>query len=209
MPTKVRTRLEAEPRTIFGNQNKALRRSGKLPGNVYGHGDAVPVQVDEDTFTRLVDKHLTTGLIDLVIEGKTEPVLVRHIAHRPSTGKMQHIDFMRVAMDEAIHARVPVQIIGESTAAKLASGSLFQLLETVEIDALPGNLPDTLTVDASKITSVEMILHASDLDLPAGVTLRTDPGEAILKVQQQRGAEEPTTTGGLPTEAAATPEAAS
>ena len=209
MATKVRTRLEAEPRTIFGNQNKALRRTGKIPANIFGHGDATPIQIDEDTFTRMRDKHLTAGLIDLVVAGKTETVLVRHLDHRPKTGKVQHVDFMRVVMTESIHARVPVHIVGESQAAKLSGGVTLLLLETVEIDALPGDLPDALTIDASKMTEMDVILHAGDIALPQGVTLLTDATEAVLKVQPLRVSEEPT-TGGLPSEAAApTPEAAS
>ena len=197
------TRLEAEPRLTFGNQNRGLRRDGKLPANIFGFGESVAVQVDMDTFRRLRMKHQTTGLIELSLNGKVENVLVRHISHEPSTGRMLHVDFQRVRMNEPIHAKVLLHVVGDSSVAKLTGGIVLTLLESVEIEALPAQLPDAVTVDAGKLISADTILHASDIDLPKGVKLLTSEDEAILKIQPPRVTEEE-----VPAEAAASTEAA-
>ncbi len=199
------TRLEAEPRLTFGNQNRALRRGGKLPANIFGFGESVAVQVDMDTFRRLRMKHQTTGLIELSLNGKVETVLIRHIAHEPSTGKMLHVDFQRVRMDEPIRAKVLLHVVGDSVVAKQMGGIVLQLLEAVEIEALPTNLPDAVTVDAGKLTSADTILHAGDIDLPKGVKLLTPEDEAVLKIQPPRVTEEEIAAEAAPTEAAETP----
>jgi large subunit ribosomal protein L25 len=200
------TRLEAEPRLTFGNHNRGLRRGGKLPANIFGFGESVAVQVDMDTFRRLRMKHQTTGLIELSLNGKVETVLVRHIAHEPSTGKMLHVDFQRVRMNEPIHAKVLLHVVGDSEVAKQTGGIVLPLLEAVEIEALPGDLPDAVTVDAGKLTSADTILHAGDIDLPKGVKLLTSEDEAILKIQPPRVAEEEVPAAeAAPTEAAESP----
>jgi len=189
-----RVRLAAEQRIAFGKSVGALRRGGKLPAHVFGHGESVAIQVDSDTFYRLRMKHLTAGIIDLVIgdNARAEQVIIRHVEHQPRSGKIQHIDFQRVALNEAIHAHIPLHLVGESTVAKTHGGVVMLLLEAIEIAALPDNLPSAIEIDISKIESVDQILHASDVTLPEGVTLRTDATESIAKIQQLRTSDEPT-----------------
>lgn len=199
-----RVTIEAQPRTVLGKHVRALRRQGILPARIYGHGDSVPVQLDARTFQRLCETHQTTGVITLSIAGQAqgETVLVRHIEHDPRTGKMQHIDFARVRMNEAIHARVPLHVTGESPYAKQIGGSVLPLIETIEIECLPGNLPDTLSVDISHITTADVVLHVKDLEVPPGVKVLANEDEPVVKIEPPRGAAE------TPTPAAAEPEAA-
>lgn len=188
MATKTRVTLAAQPRTVLGKQVKALRRQGFVPANIFGHGVSTPVQVDARVFERLRDTHQTAGLIDLHIpDMQPETVLIRHIARRPKTGHIEHIDFLRVRMNETLTAKVSLHISGESPAAKVSKGMVLLLTESVEIEALPGDLPEYLTVDASKLTGMDTVLKAGDLELPAGVKLRTGVDESIAKVQPPRG----------------------
>jgi large subunit ribosomal protein L25 len=201
MATKTRIKLEADVRTTFGKQNRALRRKGILPGRVFGHGDPLPVQVDGDAFIRMIGKHQTTGIIDLAIAGQKQliPVLVRHISHEPATNKIEHIDFFRVAMGELLTAKVTIHFVGESPAVKNNEGTLLPLLDVLDINALPDNLPQIIEVDISSLTSADSVIHAGDVKLPAGVVLLTPADEPIVKVQPPRGGE-------AATEAAATAE---
>jgi len=205
MATKTRMSLQAQTRTIHGNQNKALRRDGFVPGNIFGHGDSLAVQISEDIFARMLVKHQTAGLLDLVVDGKTETVVVRHIMHKPSSGRVQHVDFMRVRMNEVIHTRVPLHLVGESPAAKALGGSVMTLVETLEIEALPDNLPEFLTIDASILIDKDMIIHASDIKLPEGVKLLSNADEPIVKLQLLRS--EPVETPETPAPAEPTPAA--
>jgi large subunit ribosomal protein L25 len=205
------SKLNASVRTAMGHKNRQLRRSGLLPGNIFGgKGDSLPVQIDALTFERMGVKHETTGLIEMTIAGRSQPetVLVRHIERDPRTGKMIHVDFFRVALNEPIRARVPLRMVGESETVKIQGGMVLLVLESVEIEALPDNLPSAIDVDASKLSGSTTMLHARDLMLPKGVTLRTDPDEPVAKVQQQRGEEVTEAAPAAEAGAEAAPEAA-
>lgn len=207
MATKTHIKLVAERRTILGKQVRALRRQGILPANIFGHGAPTPVQIDARTFERLRETHQTAGIIDIsVAGGRPETVMVRHIDHKPSTGKIQHIDFFRVRMDEILTVRLPLRLEGESPAAKMTKGMVLLLTEAIDVEALPDNLPESLAIDASKLTGLDTILHAGDITLPAGVTLRTNADEPVAKVQPPRGGEEAAEPA-APSIAAATPAA--
>lgn len=210
MAEKTQIQLLAEPRTVQGKKVRQLRRVGVLPGRIFGHGESVLVQVDERTFQRMRELHQTAGLLTLTISGQKQPetVMVTHIEHEPKTAKMLHIDFARVLMNEAIHSRVPLHMVGTSPAAKETNGVLIPLIEAVEIECLPGDLPDFLELDVSKITALDVILHASDIKLPKGVKLLISDDEAVVKVQPPRGGEEtPATPAAAPAPVAPAPEA--
>lgn len=196
MATKQQVTLAAQPRTVMRKHVRALRRQGILPARIYGHGDSVPVQVDMRTFERLCETHQTTGVIALSIanQGQPETVLVRHITHEPKTGKMLHIDFARVLMNETMHARVPLHATGVAPAAKETGGVVLLLLETIEIECLPGNLPDFLTVDATQLTALDVVLHVKDIPVPNGVKILVAPDEPVVKVEPPRTSTETTTT---------------
>ncbi|MBA3825314.1 MAG: 50S ribosomal protein L25 [Ktedonobacterales bacterium] len=202
MATKEQVRLQTEPRTALGHHARVLRREGKVPARIYGHGDSVPVQIDERTFTRLRETHQTSGVIYLALgEGKApETVLVRHIEHEPRSGKILHIDFFRVRMNELIRGRVPLRLVGESPAAKLNGGSVIALLEALEIESLPDDIPTAADVDVTKLINADDVIHAGDINLPSGVTLVTDASEPIAKVQMLRGAEATPVPAPTPTE---------
>lgn len=206
MATKTKVTLQAEPRTIQGKQVRQLRRQGVLPARIFGHGDSLMVQVDERTVLRLRETHQTAGLITLTITGQKLPetVMITHIEQEPKSAKMLHIDFARVLMNEAIRSRVPLHLVGESPAAKSSGGALIPLLEAIEIECLPGDLPEFLNLDVSKLISMDVVLHASDITLPEGVKLLIHADEAVVKVQALRGEAAATVT---PEVAAATPAA--
>lgn len=196
MATKTQVTIEAEPRTVQGKQVRQLRRQGLLPARIYGHGDSVNIQLDERTFARLRETHQTAGLVMLKVAGAVQPetVLIRHMEHEPKTGDILHIDFIRVRMNELLQARVPLHLVGEAPIAKETGGMLLPLVEAVDIECLPGNLPEAVTLDVSQLTSFDVVLHASDITLPEGVTLRIAQDEPVVKVQPPRISEEPTPT---------------
>ena len=181
--------LAVQVRTTIGKGLLKLRKLGSVPANIYGHGASVAIQIDERTVMRLHELHKLVGVMELKVEGQTaaETVLVQRIAVSPRTGKMQHIDFFRLAMDEEIHTRVPLHLVGESPITRANQGVVLPLIEAIEVICLPGAIPASVSVDVSQLTRLDMVLHAHDIILPPGVRLGISPDESIAKAQGQRG----------------------
>ena len=189
-----RPQLAAEPRAVLGKKVSVLRRSGRLPAVVYGAGrESQPISLDLHEFELL---HRHTGrhaVLDLTVgsESKTQPVLLQSIQEHPISRHPIHVDLMVVNLQEEMTVDVPVVAVGTSHAVEQLGGVLLHLQNAVNVRAKPDDLPSAIELDISPLDSFEAVLHASDLQMPAGVTLVTDPSEPILRVQQPR-TEEPT-----------------
>jgi large subunit ribosomal protein L25 len=106
----------------------------------------------------------------------------------------EHVDFFAVRMDEKMKATVAVMLRGESPTAKSTDLMLQQPLTSVQVEGLPGALPEAIAVDVSGLEEVDQAIHARELHLPEGVTLLTDPDELVVKVAMTRAALEPVTS---------------
>ena len=177
--------LQVAPRSVLRKHVKRLRREGIIPANIYGrHEPSQALQVDSHTFERFLAGHPLTRVVNLQVDshGGTLNALVRHISRSPRTGKVLHIDFLRVSMSEPITMRVPVRLTGEAPAVKVEGGVLLHLLDTIEVEALPADLPNSLELDISKLMELDASLHVRDLAVPAKITLLSDPEEPVVKV---------------------------
>ena len=180
--------FEVTRRSVFGKQTKRLRREGKIPGNVYGHGqEPIPVQFDGHTFERLTHARGLRGIVVLKGLGSSvETVLVRHIQREPIKDNILHVDFTRVSMDERIEARIPLHFVGDAPGVKLAGGLLLYLVEALAVECRAAEIVDALEVDITKLTDIDSIMYAREVELPANYTLFTDPEEPIIKVAAPR-----------------------
>jgi large subunit ribosomal protein L25 len=178
----------AERRTVMRKKVKRLRQQGLIPANIFGrHRASLPIQINGLEFNRFLRRHAPTTLIRLTLsDGVVDTALVRHVEHDPRTGDIVHVDFMHIEMNEPIRARIPVRLEGEAPAVKLSDGVLLQLADTVEVEALPGALPDVLTVDVSHLEHLNDAVHVSDLHVPPGVKVLTDEAELLAKVEPPR-----------------------
>jgi large subunit ribosomal protein L25 len=200
--------LEIEPRAVLGKQVRQLRRAGILPANIYGHGrPSRAVQINSLEFRKLLNAHGGNRIIQLRLNGASEPALVRHIEREPKSGKIQHVDFMHVEMNEKLRARVTVHVVGDAPAVKALNGVLLHLVDTVEVECLPADLPDALEVDVSGLDELDVPVLVSDLKLPRNVTLLTDSAEQLAKVVATRA--EPAPEAAAPEATEAPAEAAS
>jgi large subunit ribosomal protein L25 len=188
-----RPELVAQRRVILGKKVAGLRRDGILPAVVYGHGhDSESIQVDARAFDDLRRHHGRNTLLDLTIDGgKARPVLVHQIAEHPVKRRAVHVDFYLVTMTEEMTVDVRVVAIGESFAVEKLGATLLHQLDGVKVRALPADLPQTLEADISPLVGYDDVIHAGDLPLPPTVTLITDPGEIVLRVQPPRVEEVP------------------
>lgn len=177
--------LSVEKRSIFGKQLKKLRKEGVLPGNVYGKNiNSTAVQLPFKDFMEVYSKVGSTGLIDLTLDGKKHPVLIHNIAIHTLTHDPIHADFFIVNLKEKISAHVPVLAEGEPAAVTNKTGMLLQLLNEVEIEALPSDLPESIPVDVSALTEVGDQLTVESLKAPNGVTILNEAGQAVFRIDE-------------------------
>lgn len=189
-----RPQLSAHPREVRGKAVANLRRSGVLPAVVYGAG--VPSQnisLDAHEFELLRRRAGRHAVIDLSIDGdaKAQPVLLQAIQEHPVSRHTLHVDLLVVNLEEERTVDVPIVFVGQSEAVAKLGGVLLHLRDAVLVRAKPDDLPSGIELDISSLVDFELTLHVSDLLMPAGVTLVTDPGEALARVQQPRIEEEP------------------
>ena len=182
--------LQVTSRSILGKQVKQLRRQGIIPANIYGrHQPSQALQLDRHTLERFLAGRNAKRIIDLQVgdaSGTTLNALVRHISRSPRTGKIMHVDFLRVSMNEPITVRVSLVLKGEAPAVNVEGGVLLHMLDTIEIECLPGDLPESLELEISGLASIDDALYVRDVPLPAGVTLVGEPDEPVVKVVAPR-----------------------
>jgi large subunit ribosomal protein L25 len=175
-------KITAEPRTEFGKgAARRIRREDKVPAVIYGHGEA-PVHVTlpgHDTWIAI--KHGgANALLDLQIEGKTQLALTKQVQVDPITRVIEHIDFVAVKRGEKVHVDVPIHLVGEAGPDTL----VVTENTVVSIEAEATHIPEyfELSIEGAEVGT---LIHASDLDIPSGSTLLSDPELLIVNVTQQ------------------------
>jgi len=177
--------LKAEERKILGKKIKTLRREGILPGNVYGKGlSSAALQVKLVDFEKVHKEVGDTGLIELELNGKTHPVLVKNLQMNFKSHTPLHADFYQVNMKEKVKTMVPLVIVGEAKAVIDKVGLLLNTLSEVEIEALPDHLAENIEVNVEHLATLDEHITVGDLKAPEGVTILTDPSQTVVKIAE-------------------------
>lgn len=175
--------LAASIRTMLGRKAKALRRQGQLPATVYGKNvKSVSVAVDTSQFEKLYAQVGETGLVELRLDDQMRPVLINRVQMHPVTRAPLHIEFHHVDLAENVKANVPVELVGEAAAVAAKKGVLLTILDEVEVEALPTNIPQKIELDIANLAEVDQELKVRDLKVPHGVTIVTDSQQTLVKV---------------------------
>jgi large subunit ribosomal protein L25 len=186
--------LEVSKRDVTGKKVRFLRRQGIVPANVYGHGiESTAINVDTRSLKHLLAHTGKTDLISLKLDNSKESirVLMREIQRNPLTDEPLHVDFYQVSMTEKIKAEVPLVFVGEAPVLKkVKNSSILHLLDTLEIEALPDDLPHSFEVDISNLEELDHTIHVKDVPLGPGITLLSDPEQMVVKVAEARKEEE-------------------
>ena len=186
--------LSARPRTETGRRVHALRRAGRVPAVVYGHRqDSLPITAELRAVERLWRRAGRSHLIDLDIEGQpSRKVLIREMQISPRTGRVLHADFLAVNLLEKLMVDVPLVVVGESPAVTESKvGQLLQIVNSIKVECLPGDIPAQLTVDVSGLLEVDAHITLGEVELPKGVTLvSTELEETVVKISALRVREE-------------------
>jgi large subunit ribosomal protein L25 len=184
--------LNATRRLEVGKHTSQLRKSGRLPAVVFGHGlESIPVSIDTHEFDHLRRTTHSNTIIKLVIDGKdTHNVMIHGTQVDPRSRQMLHVDLFEVKSGEEVTVEVMLHSTGESYAVVRLGGTLLHTVDRIRIRALPEKLPDALTFSIETLVDFETVIHLRDLPLPAGVTLLSDPDEIVAKVAAPHVVEE-------------------
>jgi len=180
--------LPAEVRPERGSRPAGrLRRAGRLPAVVYGLGkDVVAVTVSAKQLGGILSSRSGANtLITLQVDGSDQLALARQVQRDAVKGTLLHVDFVRVRADQTIQAEVPLSLLGQPEGVS-QGGMLEQLMHTLTVEGLPGQLPTEIEHDVSPLVLGDQ-LHVSDVQLPAGVVITNDPGELIAMISVPRG----------------------
>jgi large subunit ribosomal protein L25 len=166
---------------------RRLRREGKVPGVVYGHGtDPLPVAVvARELRAALTGEAGLNQLLSLDTGSATYLTIAREMQRHPVAQTVTHVDFVIVRRDEVISADVPVVLVGEAVEVHHGDGLVDQQMFTLPVRALPTAIPSSIEADVSELTIGGQV-RVSDLVLPEGVTTEVDPESAIAIGQPPR-----------------------
>jgi len=186
--SSTRPTLAAESRDVLGKKVAGMRRSGRLPAVVFGHGsESMPVSVDTHDFEALRRRIAGSTLVDLSVDGaKAAPILIHGVQISPITRRPLHVELFLVRMTEEITIDIPIVTVGVAPAVEGLGGTLLQALETVKVRSLPANLPERFEISVDGLVEFDSMIHVRDLEVPADVTLLTDGDEMIARVMPPR-----------------------
>lgn len=188
-------RVTAHKRQATGKSAaREIRRQGRLPAVIYGKGDSTALTIEADTLIEIW--HSAGGsnaVLDMSLLGDQEEqchAILREVQINPVTREPLHVDFYRVDPNEPIRVSIVVEAVNElPDELKMANTSASLVLREVDVECLPGSIPERIHVDLAALTGGHAV-HAGDLDMPEGVTLVTDADTAVVTLQTVRAASE-------------------
>jgi large subunit ribosomal protein L25 len=196
MEQKVMTQVlnvEAEPREEFGkNPARRLRHAGRIPAVVYGGGGpTIPVAVDPEKIHEILRSESGhNAIFTLEIRGRAPArVMIRDWQAEPLHGGLLHVDLIRIARDEKLKVKVPIQVTGEPQGVKVQGGFFEFVLRELELECLPDDIPDHITADVTELT-IGRNLRVADLPVSPKVKVLTDPTRVVAHVVTLKAEEE-------------------
>jgi large subunit ribosomal protein L25 len=179
--------LNAEKRSLKGKRVNSLRRSGLLPGIIYGRIgkdqiEPIPIQLNLHEASKIINRLTGSSLVRLNVEGDEYPVILREAQRDIILGTLKHVDFMAVSLTEKLQTAVPIELIGQAPAEINLAAVVVTGISELEIECLPQDLPERIEVDATILVDMDSAIYVRDLDLPANFDVLTDPDELIAGV---------------------------
>ncbi|MBC7876966.1 MAG: 50S ribosomal protein L25, partial [Anaerolineales bacterium] len=156
--------LKAKKRDVTGKQVKALRRAGELPAVIYGrHVEPIAISLEAHSAGLALAKLTSSSLVTLDVDGTEFTAIVREKQRNFIKGVLTHIDFLALDLTEKIRTKVRLTYTGVSSAVKDYSAVLVHRLEALEVECLPADLPERITVDISTLKEIGNNIHVRDI----------------------------------------------
>lgn len=190
MATKEMT-LSIERREKLGTTGaNALRRDGKIPGVLYGHGTTPQhIAFDMRAFDELLHHGGRTGIITLMMNGKkSDTALVRQVTRNPVTRGIQHVDLLRVSANEAVRTTIPLTTAGVARGVRDFGGVMDVIVHDLDVEGPANQLPDHLEVDVTDL-GIHQHATAADVKLPKNFKLLTPPDTIVVSVEASKTAQ--------------------
>jgi large subunit ribosomal protein L25 len=180
------TRLNATLRETTGSRAiRRLRRAGRVPGVLYG-GTGEPVAFDVDARELRHALHASGAVLEVSLDGETTPAVLKDTQRHPVRGETMHIDLLRVRLDVAIQATVVLDLVGVEEAPGVKEGGVLeQPMRELNVEALPGDIPETISFDASGLEAGATVTLA-EISAPANVKLIDDPEAVVATITAPR-----------------------
>jgi large subunit ribosomal protein L25 len=166
---------------------KRVRKDGKIPGALYGHGGTQAISVDSKTLADLLSTGGQSHIVDATIDGKHESVLLREVQRNPITHRPISADFQRVSQTEAITASIAIHTVGVAPGVKDAGGVMDVVTHALDVKGPAGKLPEFFEIDVSGLNVGDHIT-AGDVKLPADFTILTPADTVIVAVEGSKTA---------------------
>ncbi|HEU4760385.1 MAG TPA: 50S ribosomal protein L25 [Dehalococcoidia bacterium] len=184
MPEVTKTELEVSPRAVLGKKVKQLRRHGVVPANVYGNRvDSLAIQVPVEELRHVLRTAGRNEIVYLRLDGQElRPTFIRTVQRDAVTDAILHVDFYQISLKEKVRLEVRLHLVGVAPAVDLFSGTLLHGLDSITVEGLPIEIPSHIEVDVSGLEQIDHAIHVRDLDVPANLTVLTDPELVVAKV---------------------------
>lgn len=178
-------KLEATKRKISGRKVKQLRKSGILPANLYGKEiKSLALQLATKDFLQVYEKAGETGIVELKVADEIHPVLIHNLQRHPVNSEPLHVDFHQIKLTEKVKAMIAVVMEGESPAVSQKIGALLTPVSEIEVEALPQDLPEKISVDITGLTAVGQEIKVKDLKISDKVTVLADQELMLAKTDE-------------------------
>jgi large subunit ribosomal protein L25 len=183
--------LKTETRDTEHRTAKALYRNGLIPAELYGHNvKNLHLSLNQIEFEKVLRKAGESTIIELQLpEGGARSVLIQDVERHYLTSAPIHVDFYEVKMTEKLTATIPIEFIGEAPAVKVMGGTLVKVLNEVEVECLPGDLPHQFDVDISVLDNFDKQITVKDLKVSDKVEIKAEDDEVVATVQPPRDVE--------------------
>ena len=181
--------IELNPRELMGKKAGRLRRAGIVPVHLYGPGmEPRALQCNASQLIRVLATAGGATPIHITIQGEpgNHLAFAREIQWDPKRDDLLHVDLLAADISRPVTAQVPIVLIGESAGARTVSGTVMHQLRTVDIQALPLEMPSEIELDISVMEEPDSVIRVSDLLIPENATLLSDVEELVVRIELPR-----------------------
>ena len=181
--------IELNPRELMGKKVGRLRRAGIVPVHLYGPGmESRALQCNASQLIRVLATAGGATPIHITIQGEpgNHLAFAREIQWDPKRDDLLHVDLLAADVSRPVTAQVPIVLIGESAGARTVSGTVMHQLRTVDIQALPLEMPSAIELDISVMEEPDSVIRVSDLPIPENATLLSDVEDLVVRIELPR-----------------------
>lgn len=191
--TTNQVQIELDPREFMGKKVGRLRRVGIVPVHLYGPGmKPRALQCQTSTLIKVLAAAGGATPIHITIQGESGNHLAfaREIQWDPRRDDLLHVDLLAADISRPVTAQVPIVLVGESAGARIVGGTVMHQLRTIDLQALPLEMPGQIELDISVMEEPDSVIRVSDLPIPDSATLISDLEALVVRIELPRVAEE-------------------